>query len=77
MLLQLQQTPLDCGYNLNPNMIPYFIPLSLAQEILFVGKTVVLFGFDPKKVKKNSSFIINRQMLTLQKCDADCRRYSF
>ncbi|CAH0724383.1 unnamed protein product, partial [Brenthis ino] len=72
----LQQTPLDCGYNLNPNMIPYFIPLSLAQEILFVGKTIILFGFDPKKVKKNNSFMINRSMLTLQKCDADCRRFT-
>ncbi|XP_045777470.1 gamma-tubulin complex component 4 isoform X1 [Maniola jurtina] len=72
----LQQTPLDCGYNLNPNMIPYFIPLSLAQEILFVGKTVILFGFDPKKVKKSNSFTINRPMLTLQKINADSRRFT-
>lgn len=56
-------------------MIPYFIPLSLAQEILFVGKTVILFGFDPKKVKKSNSFTINRPMLTLQKINADSRRY--
>ncbi|XP_023954385.2 gamma-tubulin complex component 4 isoform X2 [Bicyclus anynana] len=72
----LQQTPLDCGYNLNPNMIPYFIPLSLAQEILFIGKTVILFGFDPKKVKKSSSFTISRPMLTLQKMNADSRRFT-
>ncbi|XP_045452520.1 gamma-tubulin complex component 4 [Melitaea cinxia] len=72
----LQQTPLDCGYNLNPNMIPYFIPLSLAQEILFIGKTVILFGFDPKKIKKSNSFTVNRPMLTLQKIDADSRRFT-
>ncbi|CAG9564079.1 unnamed protein product [Danaus chrysippus] len=71
----LQQTPLDCGYNINPNMIPYYIPLSLAQEILFIGKTVILFGFDPKKVKKHSS-LTNRSMLTLQKMNADSRRFT-
>ncbi|CAK1551070.1 unnamed protein product [Leptosia nina] len=72
----LQQTPLDCGYNLNATMIPYFIPLSLAQEILFVGKTIILFGFDPKKVKKNNSFSANRAMLPLQKINIESRRFT-
>ncbi|KAF9424782.1 hypothetical protein HW555_000083 [Spodoptera exigua] len=45
----LQDTTLECGYALNTSMIPYFVPLSLAQEILFIGKTIILFGFDPKK----------------------------
>ncbi|CAG4946908.1 unnamed protein product [Colias eurytheme] len=72
----LQQTPLDCGYNLNPTMIPYFIPLSLAQEILFVGKTVILFGFDPKKVKKNNNFSMNRAVMPLQKINIESRRFT-
>lgn len=55
-------------------MIPHFMPLSLAQEVLFIGKTVILFGFDPRKVKRNSGFMTGRTMLTLQKCDADSRR---
>ncbi|VVC94031.1 unnamed protein product, partial [Leptidea sinapis] len=73
LVLTLQQTPLECGYNLNAAMIPYFIPLSLAQEILFIGKTVVLFGFDPKKVKKNQAFSMSRTMLPLQKTNLDSR----
>ncbi|XP_013187642.2 gamma-tubulin complex component 4 [Amyelois transitella] len=71
----LQDTTLDCGYMLNANMIPYFVPLSLAQEILFIGKTVILFGFDPRKVKRHS-FLNNRTMLPLQKCGADTRRFT-
>lgn len=46
---------IECGYKLQPNMIPYYIPLSLAEEILFIGKTVILFGFDPRNVNKRSS----------------------
>ncbi|XP_041984391.1 gamma-tubulin complex component 4 [Aricia agestis] len=73
----LQHTPLECGYALSPTMIPYFIPLSLAQEILFIGKTVILFGFDPKKVKKgNNTFGTNRPMITLQNIDADSMRFT-
>ncbi|XP_072942536.1 gamma-tubulin complex component 4 [Epargyreus clarus] len=72
----LQHTPLDCGYNLNPNMIPHFIPLSLAQEILFIGKTVILFGFDPKKLKKTNCFTLSRPLLSLQKIDNDSRRFT-
>ncbi|XP_053614341.1 gamma-tubulin complex component 4 isoform X2 [Plodia interpunctella] len=71
----LQDTTLDCGYMLNANMIPYFVPLSLAQEILFIGKTVILFGFDPRKVKRHS-FMNNRTMLPLQRCSADARRFT-
>ncbi|XP_047523681.1 gamma-tubulin complex component 4 isoform X2 [Pieris napi] len=72
----LQQTPLDCGYNLNSTMIPYFIPLSLAQEILFVGKTVILFGFDPKKVKKNNIFSMSKALIPLQKINIESRRFT-
>ncbi|XP_075981312.1 gamma-tubulin complex component 4 [Anticarsia gemmatalis] len=72
----LQDTTLECGYSLNANMIPYFVPLSLAQEVLFIGRTVILFGFDPKKVKKNSSFVANRSLMPLQKCGIDSRRFT-
>ncbi|XP_059060832.1 gamma-tubulin complex component 4 [Achroia grisella] len=72
----LQDTTLDCGYNLNPNMIPYFVPLSLAQEILFIGKTVILFGFDPRKVKRSNCFMHNRPIMPLQNCGADSRRFT-
>ncbi|PZC83790.1 hypothetical protein B5X24_HaOG206947 [Helicoverpa armigera] len=72
----LQDTTLECGYTLNPSMIPYFVPLSLAQEILFIGKTIILFGFDPKKVKKNSSFTASRTLLPLQKCGVESRRFT-
>ncbi|XP_026763022.2 gamma-tubulin complex component 4 isoform X2 [Galleria mellonella] len=72
----LQDTIIDCGYNLNPTMIPYFVPLSLAQEILFIGKTVILFGFDPRKVKRSSYFMNNRPIMPLQKCGADSRRFT-
>ncbi|XP_068620049.1 gamma-tubulin complex component 4 [Battus philenor] len=75
LVTTLQQTSLDCGYNLNPNMIPYFMPLSLAQEILFIGKTVILFGFDPRKVKK-SSFTLNRPLMPLYNLDTDTRRFT-
>ncbi|XP_049877341.1 gamma-tubulin complex component 4 [Pectinophora gossypiella] len=71
----LQDTSIECGYNINPNMIPYFMPLSLAQEILFIGKTVILFGFDPRKVKRSSSFL-NKSMLPLQKIGTDSRRFT-
>ncbi|XP_022821178.1 gamma-tubulin complex component 4 [Spodoptera litura] len=72
----LQDTTLECGYALNTSMIPYFVPLSLAQEILFIGKTIILFGFDPKKVKKNSSFVASRTLLPLQKCGVESRRFT-
>ncbi|KAH9643639.1 hypothetical protein HF086_006115 [Spodoptera exigua] len=72
----LQDTTLECGYALNTSMIPYFVPLSLAQEILFIGKTIILFGFDPKKVKKNSSFIASRTLLPLQNCGVESRRFT-
>lgn len=72
--LQLQDTTLECGYTLNTSMIPYFVPLSLAQEILFIGKTIILFGFDPKKEKKNSSFVASRTLMPLQKCGVESRR---
>ncbi|XP_026742144.1 gamma-tubulin complex component 4 homolog isoform X2 [Trichoplusia ni] len=72
----LQDATLECGYVLNPNMIPYYVPLSLAQEILFIGKTIILFGFDPKKVKKNSSFVASRTLMPLQKCGVDSRRFT-
>ncbi|KAJ8717191.1 hypothetical protein PYW08_005590 [Mythimna loreyi] len=72
----LQDTSLECGYTLNANMIPYFMPLSLAQEILFIGKTIILFGFDPKKVKKNSSFVANRTLMPLQKLGVESRRFT-
>lgn len=71
----LQDTTLDCGYHLSSNMIPYFMPLSLAQEILFIGKTVILFSFDPKKVKRSQSFA-TRAILPLQKCGVDSRRFT-
>lgn len=74
-MFQLQDATLDCGCTLNPNMIPYFMPLSLAQEVLFIGKTVILFGFDPKKVKRNSSFIASRNVMTPLKYGADSRRF--
>lgn len=57
-------------------MIPYFMPLSLAQEILFVGKTVILFGFDPRKVKKGSTAMKSRPMIALKKI-GDSRRYIY
>ncbi|CAH1640219.1 unnamed protein product [Spodoptera littoralis] len=72
----LQDTTLECGYALNTSMIPYFVPLSLAQEILFIGKTIILFGFDPKKMKKNSSFVASRTLLPLQKCGVESRRFT-
>lgn len=72
----LQDTSLECGYVLNANMIPYFVPLSLAQEILFIGRTVILFGFDPKKVKKNSCFIANRTLTPLQNCGVESSRFT-
>ncbi|KAI8420077.1 hypothetical protein MSG28_008663 [Choristoneura fumiferana] len=71
----LQDATLDCGFILNPNMIPYFMPLSLAQEILFIGKTVILFGFDPRKVKKGSTAMKSRPMLALKKI-GDSRRFT-
>ncbi|KAJ0174180.1 hypothetical protein K1T71_010326 [Dendrolimus kikuchii] len=71
----LQDTALDCGFMLKPNMIPYFVPLSLAQEILFIGKTVILFGFDPK-VKKSSNFLAQRSLTPLQRCGIDSRRFT-
>ncbi|CAK1584610.1 unnamed protein product [Parnassius mnemosyne] len=76
LVTTLQQTPLDCGYNLNPSMIPHFMPLSLAQEILFIGKTVILFGFDPRKVKRNTCITLNRPLLPLHKLDNDSRRFT-
>ncbi|KAG6449693.1 hypothetical protein O3G_MSEX006182 [Manduca sexta] len=72
----LQDATLDCGFTLNPSMIPHFVPLSLAQEILFIGKTVLLFGFEPKKTKKSNNFATNRSMMTLQKCVTDSRRFT-
>ncbi|XP_028156765.1 gamma-tubulin complex component 4 isoform X1 [Ostrinia furnacalis] len=71
----LQDTTLDCGYHLNANMIPYFIPLSLAQEVLFIGKTVILFSYDPKKIKRSNCFI-TRPVIPHQKCGADSRRFT-
>lgn len=65
---------MESGYVLNANMIPYFVPLSLAQEILFIGRTVILFGVDPKKMKKNNSIVLNRTLMPLQKCGIDSRR---
>ncbi|KPJ14748.1 Gamma-tubulin complex component 4 [Papilio machaon] len=75
LVTTLQQTSLDCGYNINPGMIPYFMPLSLAQEILFIGKTVILFGFDPRKVKK-SNITLNSTLMPLHKLDYDSRRFT-
>ncbi|XP_073953708.1 gamma-tubulin complex component 4 [Choristoneura fumiferana] len=75
LLTSLQDATLDCGFILNPNMIPYFMPLSLAQEILFIGKTVILFGFDPRKVKKGSTAMKSRPMLALKKI-GDSRRFT-
>ncbi|CAH0764361.1 unnamed protein product [Diatraea saccharalis] len=71
----LQDTTMDCGYHLTSNMIPYFMPLSLAQEILFIGKTVILFSFDPKKAKRSQCFI-SRGVLPLQRCGVDSRRFT-
>ncbi|XP_013163119.1 PREDICTED: gamma-tubulin complex component 4 [Papilio xuthus] len=75
LVTTLQQTSLDCGYNINPGMIPYFMPLSLAQEILFIGKTVILFGFDPRKVKR-SNITLNSTLMPLHKLDYDSRRFT-
>ncbi|CAH2042308.1 unnamed protein product, partial [Iphiclides podalirius] len=75
LVTTLQQTSLDCGYNINPSMIPYFMPLSLAQEILFIGKTVILFGFDPRRVKR-TNMQLNRPLLPLQRLDNDTRRFT-
>lgn len=55
-------------------MIPYFMPLSLAQEILFIGKTIILFGFDPRKVKR-TNMQLNQPLMPLQRLDNDSRRY--
>ncbi|XP_063626450.1 gamma-tubulin complex component 4 [Cydia splendana] len=74
LLNSLQDTSLDCGFILNPKMIPHFMPLSLAQEILFIGKTIILFGFDPQKMKKGTS-MKTRPMLSLKKF-GDSRRFT-
>ncbi|KAL4714997.1 hypothetical protein ACJJTC_003148 [Scirpophaga incertulas] len=75
LVTTLQDATLDCGYNLNPNMIPYYMPLSLAQEILFIGKTVILFSLDPKKSKRSHTFT-TRSILPLDKCGSDIRRFT-
>ncbi|RVE53749.1 hypothetical protein evm_001641 [Chilo suppressalis] len=71
----LQDTTLDCGYQLTSNMIPFFMPLSLAQEILFIGKTVILFSYDPKKIKRSQCFT-SRAVLPLQRCGVESRRFT-
>ncbi|XP_026320640.1 gamma-tubulin complex component 4 [Hyposmocoma kahamanoa] len=71
----LQDTIMDCGYSINAIMIPHYIPLSLVQEILFIGKTVILFGFDPRKVKR-TSFFNNKSLSPLQKFGTDTRRFT-
>ncbi|KAG7301406.1 hypothetical protein JYU34_014351 [Plutella xylostella] len=78
LVVTLQDTALDCGYNLKTNMIPYFVPLSLAQEILFIGKTVILFGFDPSKLKRHSSAPgPSSSMVSLQPFgSSDARRFT-
>ncbi|KAI5633776.1 spc97 / spc98 family domain-containing protein [Phthorimaea operculella] len=72
----LQDTAIECGYSISANMIPYYMPLSLAQEVLFIGKTVILFGFDPRKVKRNSSFLTSKSLMPLQKIGSDVRRFT-
>ncbi|XP_028029212.1 gamma-tubulin complex component 4 isoform X1 [Bombyx mandarina] len=75
-LVSTLQETLGCGYTLNPTLIPHFMPLSLAQEILFIGKTVILFDLDPKKVKKHSGFASSRPMLPLKKYGIESRRFT-
>lgn len=76
LLSALQET--ECGYNINPVLIPHYMPLSLAQEILFIGKTVILFGFDPRKNKKRSQLSVTKSQPLrsfIQNC-ADSRRFT-
>ncbi|XP_077298913.1 gamma-tubulin complex component 4 isoform X2 [Arctopsyche grandis] len=47
----------NINYEINEVMRPYYIPLSLAQKILFIGKSVVLFDSTPFEAKQDSCLI--------------------
>lgn len=47
-------------YEINTTMLPYYIPLSLAQKILFIGKSIVLFDSNPFETKQKSLLIFSK-----------------
>lgn len=47
-------------YEINAVLLPYYIPISLAQKILFIGKSIVLFDSNPFEVKQKSLLIFSK-----------------